>query len=506
MTEYTIQNRADYDSSFALGKKTIKCYSNEKMRELYPDGSYELSGESFAGNKKAAVGSLSAAGLTLPVSEAGSNSSFLYKGQKYVNVGGDCYVVLLESRATVVGLAFLGVALVAVLTALLFLSRSGKDEGVVLAPDFDTLPVDTSAQNVGEKLWAVSGTVTEENAAAEGVRITVLSGEEVIAEAVTDENGQFTLPGIKKGVFTLLLEKDGCTVTELLRVNLEDVELTLTLPGKQRGAVVRGSAGVLAGGLSRAAAGLNPGETLVLTADKLEDVTGRSAVSADDPVKRDQLALSEGVPDVMSINYYGFAFSAETADGGSRELKRSAGLLELVLPFNTSVNESIIVFRCVDGVVTALTDITGEDVQPQEGQFTAAGGNITVYTDTPGTYAVIYHYTGKVTHGSVSMGFQDKATVHLSSGTVDMYYYHSPDATHNAVVQLIADRDGAEYLLAQSGTILPGYSLNTMTLDPSVKLSQGSYNGRLRLLFFNGEDETTNMNTDIPLTIGVLND
>ena len=107
--------------------------------------------------------------------------------------------------------------------------------------------------------------------------------------------------------------------------------------------------------------------------------------------------------------------------------------------------------------------------------------------------------------GAVTVEYSMQATVDRATGDITMKYKHGLDASHDCVLQLILDNGGNEYLLSQSGALHPGQTLTAMTLDPDMaaQLTSGVYHGRLRVNLYNGENELTNMNTDIEVSITV---
>jgi hypothetical protein len=107
--------------------------------------------------------------------------------------------------------------------------------------------------------------------------------------------------------------------------------------------------------------------------------------------------------------------------------------------------------------------------------------------------------------GSVTISFMDNVEYNLSTGLVTMYYQNPNASTHNVVVQVILISGENEYLLAQSGILQPGYQVTSLTADEDApQLSQGGYNGKLKLLFYDPETgERAIVDTDIPCTVTV---
>lgn len=107
--------------------------------------------------------------------------------------------------------------------------------------------------------------------------------------------------------------------------------------------------------------------------------------------------------------------------------------------------------------------------------------------------------------GSVTISFKDKVTYSLSTGKISMFYQNPSVSTHNVVAQIILVQGEKEYLLAQSGILLAGYQVTSVTADEKApQLSPGGYNGKLRLRFYDPETgERAIVDTDIPCTITV---
>jgi len=92
----------------------------------------------------------------------------------------------------------------------------------------------------------------------------------------------------------------------------------------------------------------------------------------------------------------------------------------------------------------------------------------------------------------------------LESGKVGLYYQNPSSSSHSIVVQIIIPRDDAQYLVAESGGINPGYMLTEMTLDENIQLTAGVYKGIMKLWFFDPETgDRAVVDTNIPVEITV---
>lgn len=102
-----IIDKKDYDACVRINGRDIKCYSKNKIKELYPNGNYKIVGETFEKNKKRNKDIIEIANKKLNVSKYGSNSKILYKTKGYIEVDENQYIVYLKSRVAFLFLLFL---------------------------------------------------------------------------------------------------------------------------------------------------------------------------------------------------------------------------------------------------------------------------------------------------------------------------------------------------------------------------------------------------------------
>ncbi len=106
--------------------------------------------------------------------------------------------------------------------------------------------------------------------------------------------------------------------------------------------------------------------------------------------------------------------------------------------------------------------------------------------------------------GSMNLVFSDQVTVDSNTGVVTLHYENPSDSTHSIVVQIIIDRGESQYLVAESGAIHPGYMLEELQMEDYLQLSNGVYEGYLKLYFFdNATGERATVDTKIPVEITV---
>lgn len=109
--------------------------------------------------------------------------------------------------------------------------------------------------------------------------------------------------------------------------------------------------------------------------------------------------------------------------------------------------------------------------------------------------------------GTMDIGFQNTVYINRSTGDISLYYQSGFTATHDTILQLILDKNGEEYLMAESGIVQPGNAITYMKLldGAAERLSSGGYSGKLRLYFYseNRNAAATDLNTDIEVKIRV---
>lgn len=109
--------------------------------------------------------------------------------------------------------------------------------------------------------------------------------------------------------------------------------------------------------------------------------------------------------------------------------------------------------------------------------------------------------------GAVALIYSDQVVYNLDTGRISLSYTNPSSSTASVVIQIvIIGPDGTEYLLAQSGKMDPGYTVERLDNDMQVNLSlsPGGYSGLMRLLFYNTDTgEKAIVNTEIPVTITV---
>lgn len=97
--------------------------------------------------------------------------------------------------------------------------------------------------------------------------------------------------------------------------------------------------------------------------------------------------------------------------------------------------------------------------------------------------------------GAVTVICKDEAVLSLSTGKIEMYYQNPSRSNSAVVVQLLI----GETVVAQSGSIYPGYELCEMEFMDNIELSVGGYKGSLKIFYY---DEQTNEKAIVESVVG----
>ena len=145
MTNYSYRFNNDYDKQLNVGAKCLRCYSKEKLSELYPEGDYSIVGEMKCVAKKAdeqknkkkkkrtPIGQTDIENTIFEVFSFGTFGSFFNKDIGYVCVGEDKFLIVKQTRVPFIA-AFspmvLSIAACAVVILLLLLKQTDfQDDG-----------------------------------------------------------------------------------------------------------------------------------------------------------------------------------------------------------------------------------------------------------------------------------------------------------------------------------------------------------------------------------------
>lgn len=112
----------------------------------------------------------------------------------------------------------------------------------------------------------------------------------------------------------------------------------------------------------------------------------------------------------------------------------------------------------------------------------------------------------KANGGAVAMIYSDEVNYELAADVLHLSYTNPSNSTAAVILQIIITNDGDEFLLAESGALRPGFTLETLDSDKAanVALAEGVYNGVMRVRYYNPESgERALVHSDIEIKITV---
>lgn len=88
--------------------------------------------------------------------------------------------------------------------------------------------------------------------------------------------------------------------------------------------------------------------------------------------------------------------------------------------------------------------------------------------------------------GAVSMIYQKEVRISLSDQQARLMFQNPSKSVNDIVLQLaIVGEDGTETIIAQSGTLHPGYQVEQLELiERAASLSLGTYTGKYNVLYY----------------------
>ena len=91
-------------------------------------------------------------------------------------------------------------------------------------------------------------------------------------------------------------------------------------------------------------------------------------------------------------------------------------------------------------------------------------------------------------------------TIDLSDNTAKLLFANPYKSNQDMLIQIVIQ----DTVILQSGILNPGYRVTRLDLFDNVKLSEGKYNGKFVIYYYQRDTgEKAMLNTEIPLTITV---
>ncbi len=229
----------------------------------------------------------------------------------------------------------------------------------------------------------VSGKVVQKDGTpAAGAHVELVQGGKVVAETTTDENGNYSFSDVEPGTYNLVVETEDRSTTVPTEIGEEKTgtEEPITLPesGVKSELKVEGenTPNVTVSGLTEEAeAQKTPGNTVALTLT-VESKPENQATNATE--------IRKEAGEDADITYLDIQVAKSENGGTAAPLAETKNALEIVIPYDVSNKEDIVVYRSVNGVVEALTTTPNAD-----GEYIEVRDNaIVLHVKHAGTYAI----------------------------------------------------------------------------------------------------------------------
>ena len=102
--------------------------------------------------------------------------------------------------------------------------------------------------------------------------------------------------------------------------------------------------------------------------------------------------------------------------------------------------------------------------------------------------------------GAVSLTYSKEVTIDLSENKAKLLFGNPSKSNQDMLIQIVIQ----DTVILQSGILSPGYRVTRLDLFDNVKLSEGKYNGKFVIYYYQKDTgEKAMLNTEIPLTITV---
>ena len=145
--KYYVRPTTDHDKKAKVKNQTIFCYSKGQLDSIFPDGDYEIIGETLYANKAEEIATLVAGKCEYIISEEKSHNRILFGVLGYIRVGENQFVALLHCRIAFLILLGSGIAVLGILAAILVGMMQPKPP-IIIDPDHPLPTVDSNVESL----------------------------------------------------------------------------------------------------------------------------------------------------------------------------------------------------------------------------------------------------------------------------------------------------------------------------------------------------------------------
>ena len=333
-----------------------------------------------------------------------------------------------------------------------------------------TFTADTTVYAVWKDLPRdITGIVWQNGANVSGATVQLKQGANIIAQRVTGADGSFTFRDVPAGMYNLVVEKGGITVTVMQEITNSSANLTITLPnGNMNTEVVvkPDTPPVIAGGLDSIFQ-----DEMVYTPEDKEIVAAGGTVEfklvvekQDTPPAAIQIEAVKPANQTIGL-YLDLSITKTVTQNGGTEtttiVSQVGSLIQTIIPLPAELQgkSSYTVYREHDGVVEALPSSgNGERYE-----VSADKTSITIYASKYSTYAIAWSSSTPIDPGPVT---PSRPSGGGGGSSVSSYRVTVEKMEHGKVV---SNRTNASSGSTVTLTVTPdsGYLLDTLTVTDS---------------------------------------
>ncbi len=281
-------------------------------------------GGTFTGNKYA---------LTSTRANILKGGTFIVNGESAYAIKG--YNSILTGQMLTAGMAYFDASGTQITTGL-DADQLGKGATIQVAP----------ATSKPDPVYNITGTVYENDGQpAKNASVTLKLGATVVSRTTTNDQGQYTFPSVKPGLYNVVAQKDKLTMTILVQLTNSDADnQTITLPDGAKNSeveVAQDTRPVIVGGVEQIAADqTKPGVG--------ESVTIKLTVEAKtEPDHKDEIISVAGdkTLEYLDVTLTRIKTSAAGAVNEENLGESNTRVLELVLPYVFEGKTDVTVYR-----------------------------------------------------------------------------------------------------------------------------------------------------------------
>ncbi len=246
-----------------------------------------------------------------------------------------------------------------------------------------------------KNVYNITGTVASPRTGE--VTLTLVKGEnefgkQEVTYSTANEAVGFALTAVPAGMYNLIAEQNGVTMTVAVTITDKHVELgTITMPSGDTSSVmeVKGveTPAVVVKGLDELAANEEVDERSVTVTMTVETKTEAQTEAAGEAIRKDANVRNFEFMDITVTK----AIYNNSVEETTEQLAETSNVIELAIPFDFSGKTGIRLYRYHVGEAQALTESVNSD-SPEDGTFRLdrQSGLIYVYTSKFSTYAIGY--------------------------------------------------------------------------------------------------------------------